>query len=293
MFSVSRSLFQLLVEKFMFSVSAVDLGSSGRKKMVDFGNCRLHTSMMVMKQTVLYGLYPPLDVNMILSEEACKESTINRKDWEGTGCEVKLTAFEALRRVIERRSHFLESAVAVNQRRRRFTAIFHRCRSCLPSSSLLYTADGEKDRRWIPSLPLATAAAVDRTEDDGGEVDTVDILRHSRTEEDLPLDSTASWFGREKRTSPQQPATDELVDHHLRHSSVLCVGKQRRRAPWSSHAAATAPHQRARKEEGSAITSHRCRCVPPLTTTRAMRKGKAGETTCRRRRARDLHCCFA
>nr|GLL49724.1 sucrose nonfermenting 4-like protein isoform X2 [Ipomoea trifida] len=49
------------------------------------------------------------------------------------------------------------------------------------------------------SLRLATAAAVDRTEEDGGEGDTVDILRHSRTEEDLPLDSTASWFGREKR----------------------------------------------------------------------------------------------
>nr|GMD68496.1 hypothetical protein Iba_chr12dCG9720 [Ipomoea batatas] len=97
------------------------------------------------------------------------------------------------------RSHFLESAVAVNQRRRRFTAIFHRCRSCLPSSSLLDSADGEKDRRWFPPLPLATAAAADRTKDDGGEVDTVDILRHSRTEEDLTLDSTASWFGREKR----------------------------------------------------------------------------------------------
>nr|GMC86830.1 hypothetical protein Iba_chr04dCG14480 [Ipomoea batatas] len=38
---------------------------------------------------------------------------------------------------------------------------------------------GGKDRRWISPLPLATAAAVDRTEDDGGEVDTVDILRHS------------------------------------------------------------------------------------------------------------------
>nr|GMD30847.1 G-type lectin S-receptor-like serine/threonine-protein kinase SD3-1 [Ipomoea batatas] len=38
--------------------STVDLGSSGCKKMVDLGNCRLHT--------VLYGLYHPLDVNMIL-----------------------------------------------------------------------------------------------------------------------------------------------------------------------------------------------------------------------------------
>ncbi|XP_019163710.1 PREDICTED: G-type lectin S-receptor-like serine/threonine-protein kinase SD3-1 isoform X2 [Ipomoea nil] len=83
------------------SGSAVDLGSSGCKKMVDLGNCRLHTSMMVMKQTVLYGLYPPLDVNMILSEEACKEYCTNdtscvaatsKNDGSGV-CTIKRTSF--------------------------------------------------------------------------------------------------------------------------------------------------------------------------------------------------------
>nr|GLL31758.1 G-type lectin S-receptor-like serine/threonine-protein kinase SD3-1 isoform X2 [Ipomoea trifida] len=83
------------------SASAVDLGSSGCKKMVDLGNCRLHTSMMVMKQTVLYGLYPPLDVTMVLSEEACKEYCTNdtscvaatsKNDGSGV-CTIKRTSF--------------------------------------------------------------------------------------------------------------------------------------------------------------------------------------------------------
>lgn len=83
------------------SASAVDLGSSGCKKMVDLGNCRLHTSMMVMKQTVLYGLYPPLDVKMFLSEEACKEYCTNdtscvaatsKNDGSGV-CTIKRTSF--------------------------------------------------------------------------------------------------------------------------------------------------------------------------------------------------------
>nr|GMD19379.1 G-type lectin S-receptor-like serine/threonine-protein kinase SD3-1 [Ipomoea batatas]GME10787.1 G-type lectin S-receptor-like serine/threonine-protein kinase SD3-1 [Ipomoea batatas] len=83
------------------SASAVDLGSSGCKKMVDLGNCRLHTSMMLMKQTVLYGLYPPLDVTMVLSEEACKEYCTNdtscvaatsKNDGSGV-CTIKRTSF--------------------------------------------------------------------------------------------------------------------------------------------------------------------------------------------------------
>ncbi|KAJ6961126.1 hypothetical protein NC652_000120 [Populus alba x Populus x berolinensis] len=58
-------------------LSTVDSGSSGCKKMVDLGNCKMNTSMMVMRQTFLYGLYPPQDVDIMLSEKACKEYCSN------------------------------------------------------------------------------------------------------------------------------------------------------------------------------------------------------------------------
>ncbi|KAL2487755.1 G-type lectin S-receptor-like serine/threonine-protein kinase SD3-1 [Forsythia ovata] len=81
--------------------SAVDTGGSGCKKMVDLGNCKMHTSMFVMNQTVLYGLYPPHDVDMLLSEEACKEycssdttciAATSANDGSGL-CTIKRTSF--------------------------------------------------------------------------------------------------------------------------------------------------------------------------------------------------------
>ncbi|KAA8549659.1 hypothetical protein F0562_001323 [Nyssa sinensis] len=83
------------------SASAMDLGGSGCKKMVDLGNCKMRTSMLVMKQTVLYGLYPPHDVDMILSEGACKKYCSNdttciaatsKNDGSGL-CTIKRTSF--------------------------------------------------------------------------------------------------------------------------------------------------------------------------------------------------------
>ncbi|KAI3823182.1 hypothetical protein L1987_04614 [Smallanthus sonchifolius] len=74
---------------------------SGCKKMVDLENCKTHTSMLVMKQTVLYGLYPPHDVDMMLSEEDCKDYCSNdttcyaltsRNDGSGL-CTLKRTVF--------------------------------------------------------------------------------------------------------------------------------------------------------------------------------------------------------
>lgn len=79
----------------------VDSGGSGCNKMVDLGNCKMHTSMLVIKQTILYGLYPPHDVNIMLSEEACKEYCSNDTTCiavtsknDGTGlCTVKRSSF--------------------------------------------------------------------------------------------------------------------------------------------------------------------------------------------------------
>ncbi|KAK9273711.1 hypothetical protein L1049_018521 [Liquidambar formosana] len=69
--------------------------------MVDLGNCKMNTSMVVLKQTVLYGLYPPQDVDLMLGEEACKEYCSNdttciavtsKNDGSGL-CSVKRTSF--------------------------------------------------------------------------------------------------------------------------------------------------------------------------------------------------------
>lgn len=83
------------------SSSAVDSSGSGCKRMVDLGNCRMHTSMLALKQTVLYGLYPSHDVEMPLSETACKEYCSNDSTCiaatsmnDGSGrCTIKQTSF--------------------------------------------------------------------------------------------------------------------------------------------------------------------------------------------------------
>ncbi|KAI3822930.1 hypothetical protein L1987_10531 [Smallanthus sonchifolius] len=76
-------------------------GNAGCKKMVDLGNCKAHTSMLVMKQTVLYGLYPPHDVDMMLNEDECKEycakdatcyAMTSKNDGSGL-CTLKRTVF--------------------------------------------------------------------------------------------------------------------------------------------------------------------------------------------------------
>ncbi|XP_042751724.1 G-type lectin S-receptor-like serine/threonine-protein kinase SD3-1 [Lactuca sativa] len=82
------------------SIPSSDSGS-GCKKMVDLANCKHHTSMLLMKQTVLYGLYPPHDIDMMLSEESCKEYCSNdttclaltsKNDGSGL-CTLKRTGF--------------------------------------------------------------------------------------------------------------------------------------------------------------------------------------------------------
>ncbi|KAF8395999.1 hypothetical protein HHK36_017610 [Tetracentron sinense] len=79
----------------------MDSGTYGCKKMVDLGNCKMGTSMSVLKQTVLYGLYPPHDVDIMFSEEACKEYcskdtsclAVTAKN-DGSGlCTIKKTSF--------------------------------------------------------------------------------------------------------------------------------------------------------------------------------------------------------
>ncbi|KAK6163772.1 hypothetical protein DH2020_000636 [Rehmannia glutinosa] len=83
------------------SSSGVDSGVVGCKKMVDLVNCKMHTSIVAMKQTVLYGLYPSHDVEMLLSETACKEYCSNDTNCiaatsmnDGSGrCTIKRTTF--------------------------------------------------------------------------------------------------------------------------------------------------------------------------------------------------------
>ncbi|KAG9450339.1 hypothetical protein H6P81_010304 [Aristolochia fimbriata] len=83
------------------SPTAVDVGPYGCKKMVDLGNCKRGTSMLVLKQTVLYGLYPPHDVDFMLSAEACMRYCSNDRSCiaataknDGSGlCTIKRTGF--------------------------------------------------------------------------------------------------------------------------------------------------------------------------------------------------------
>ncbi|XP_057773214.1 G-type lectin S-receptor-like serine/threonine-protein kinase SD3-1 [Salvia miltiorrhiza] len=76
-------------------------GGVGCKKMTDLGNCRMNTSILVLKQTVLYGLYPSHDLEMPLSEAACREYCVNDSTCiaatsmnDGSGqCTIKQTTF--------------------------------------------------------------------------------------------------------------------------------------------------------------------------------------------------------
>ncbi|KAG8387363.1 hypothetical protein BUALT_Bualt02G0013600 [Buddleja alternifolia] len=82
-------------------VESSGAGGAGCRKMVDLGNCRMHTSILVMKQTVLYGLYPSHDVGMLLSQTDCRDYCSNdtscvaatsRNDGSGL-CMIKRTTF--------------------------------------------------------------------------------------------------------------------------------------------------------------------------------------------------------
>ncbi|KAL7154327.1 hypothetical protein ABFS83_04G226900 [Erythranthe nasuta] len=80
---------------------SLEQGVGGCKKMVDLENCKMHTSMFEMKQTVLYGLYPSQDVELYLSEAACRGFCYNDTACvaatsmnDGSGrCTVKRTSF--------------------------------------------------------------------------------------------------------------------------------------------------------------------------------------------------------
>ncbi|XP_057998186.1 G-type lectin S-receptor-like serine/threonine-protein kinase SD3-1 [Hevea brasiliensis] len=83
------------------SFVTMDSGGFGCKKMVDLSNCKMNTSMLDMKQSVLYGLYPPQDVHMMLNEKKCKEYCSNdptciaatsKNDGSGI-CTIKRTSF--------------------------------------------------------------------------------------------------------------------------------------------------------------------------------------------------------
>ncbi|MQL97527.1 hypothetical protein Taro_030219 [Colocasia esculenta] len=54
-----------------------DPESHGCAKITDLGNCKGGVSMSVLKQTVLYSMYPPHDVETMLSSKACREYCLN------------------------------------------------------------------------------------------------------------------------------------------------------------------------------------------------------------------------
>ncbi|KAL3654760.1 hypothetical protein CASFOL_000546 [Castilleja foliolosa] len=77
------------------------INGPGCKKMVDLGNCRMRPSIWAMKHTVLYGLYPSHDEEMLLSETSCKDfctndtsciATTSMNDGSGL-CTIKRTTF--------------------------------------------------------------------------------------------------------------------------------------------------------------------------------------------------------
>ncbi|KAL3615894.1 hypothetical protein CASFOL_040188 [Castilleja foliolosa] len=77
------------------------ISGPGCKKMVDLGNCRMRASIWAMKQTVLYGLYPSHDDEMLLGETVCKDFCMNDTSCiavtsmnDGSGrCTIKRTTF--------------------------------------------------------------------------------------------------------------------------------------------------------------------------------------------------------
>nr|DAD30135.1 TPA_asm: hypothetical protein HUJ06_031603 [Nelumbo nucifera] len=79
----------------------MDTGPSGCRRMVDLQSCKTKASIMVLKHTVLYSLYPPHDVDIVLSEDGCKEycskdiscTAVTAKN-DGSGiCTIKRTNF--------------------------------------------------------------------------------------------------------------------------------------------------------------------------------------------------------
>uniref|UniRef100_A0A7N0UFB6 Receptor-like serine/threonine-protein kinase n=1 Tax=Kalanchoe fedtschenkoi TaxID=63787 RepID=A0A7N0UFB6_KALFE len=81
--------------------SGFDLGSSGCRKIPDLTSCQRNSSMIPIKHTSLYAVYPPGDFEVMLSEKACKEYCSNdttciaitsRNDGSGL-CTVKRTSF--------------------------------------------------------------------------------------------------------------------------------------------------------------------------------------------------------
>ncbi|KAL5708529.1 hypothetical protein ACHQM5_019317 [Ranunculus cassubicifolius] len=74
---------------------------SGCKKMIDVTNCKGGTGMSTLKHTVLYDLYPPHDVHLMLNQEACKDYCLNDTSCvaatsmnDGSGlCTIKTTIF--------------------------------------------------------------------------------------------------------------------------------------------------------------------------------------------------------
>ncbi|GLT82437.1 hypothetical protein SLE2022_008060 [Rubroshorea leprosula] len=83
------------------ALSIMGSSASGCRKMVDLGNCKMKATVLTLKRTVLYGLYPPEDIDMMLSQEACKEYCSNdttciaatsKNDGSGV-CTIKRTSF--------------------------------------------------------------------------------------------------------------------------------------------------------------------------------------------------------
>lgn len=140
----------------------VDMPSSGCRKMVDLGNCKTNTSMMVLRHTVLYGLYPPLDVDMMLSEQACKEYCSNdstciavtlRNDGSGV-CTMKRTSFiSGYRNPSTPATSFLKvcfvpeavSAQGVHQ---------HHTAKAIPLSPIEFTEHGVDSKSFLGAIAL-------------------------------------------------------------------------------------------------------------------------------------------
>ncbi|KAK1259879.1 G-type lectin S-receptor-like serine/threonine-protein kinase SD3-1 [Acorus gramineus] len=71
------------------------------KAMVDLGSCEFGSSLLVLKHTEIYSLYPPHDVRLMLSLDACKDFCLNdsscfastsRNDGSGL-CTIKKTSY--------------------------------------------------------------------------------------------------------------------------------------------------------------------------------------------------------
>ncbi|KAL8170941.1 hypothetical protein V2J09_022745 [Rumex salicifolius] len=82
-------------------VPETDSGAAvGCRKMVDLSNCKM-PSLMSLKHTLLYGLYPPHDMKIMLNEDDCKSYCVNDTSCvavtsknDGSGfCTIKRTSF--------------------------------------------------------------------------------------------------------------------------------------------------------------------------------------------------------